>query len=270
MSVAIDVSLLERLEQEAVSRRAYDEASAISSTIDELRSMRAAQHELTERMNSHAAVRDYAAASAVQEELQQLEQGIGRLTNTIQAQYGELIAALPPQHAVPMGKPASSAPPMVMGRPMVNPVANPAIVIHPQPTAVREPLLAGNARDLQPIIVNGRSAPPGGIWSEESYTGLSTFCVGFLCTPLIMACPLDTRRVYIAPGGHRFPEVGNGYRNALVFLWLLSLILFVVLIAIRASNGTTQEYCSCCEYSSYYGDYRCGCGNSDIQCTPVG
>ena len=59
--------------------------------------------------------------------------------------------------------------------------------------------------------------------------------------------------MYIAQNGARFPECGNGYRNALVFLWLLSVIAIVIrfVILTQASGGDGGGgggICECCPY----------------------
>ena len=95
--------------------------------------------------------------------------------------------------AVPVGAAVATVP-VVPAQPLNNPVA---VVIREQPArrpAGREPLLATGTQGGGSLIINGVRAPPGGVWSEESYTGPATFCIGFLCSPLIMACPLDVRR----------------------------------------------------------------------------
>jgi hypothetical protein len=71
----------------------------------------------------------------------------------------------------------------------------------------------------------------------------------------------QSRRVYIAPNGRRYPECGNGWRNALVCLWLLSSMAIAVLFVYRMNQvgddggGGGGDTCSCCSYSSCPGSY---------------
>ena len=216
---------LKRLEDQAAAEKKYDEAAKIASAAQELRSMLEAQGELNQRVERHAAARnanhirahtiatvfinnalgtddtysapsplagEYAEASKAQQELQELEQGLQRLEKNIMADYGDR------QKALPVQQPANLQPAVLVGaavatRSLNNPVA---VVIPEQPgrqPAGREPLLATGTQGGGPLIINGVRAPPGGVWSQEKYTGPSTFCFGFLCSPLIMACPLDVR-----------------------------------------------------------------------------
>ena len=67
----------------------------------------------------------------------------------------------------------------------------------------------------------------------------------------------QTRKVYIAQNGARFPECGNGYRNALVFLWLLSVIAIVIRFVILTGGGGGGGgggICECCWYTYCPGD----------------
>ena len=60
-------------------------------------------------------------------------------------------------------------------------------------------------------------APPGGSWVEEKYAGKITWIVIVLTyiflllwyACLFLKCPLDARRVYLAPNGAKYDEMGT-------------------------------------------------------------
>jgi hypothetical protein len=52
-------------------------------------------------------------------------------------------------------------------------------------------------------------APPGGYWTEESYCGPASCCIGVFLLPCICCCPIDRRQVYISPDGRKFLATGE-------------------------------------------------------------
>uniref|UniRef100_A0A7S3AHK5 Uncharacterized protein n=1 Tax=Haptolina ericina TaxID=156174 RepID=A0A7S3AHK5_9EUKA len=244
---------LERLEAVFSQRQDYKGAQRLVETSSALRAKRAAATQAKERTDTHAQAREYDLAARAQVEESALAAELAAQEEEAMTQYGAALRSLPSSVAVePIPAVATLHVPNYSTS---TPVTQGVVVSNVQPVVMgsrqrdnRQPLLANGP------IVNGVQAPPGGIWTEEQYTGPCTFCFGFWISPLAMICPCDTRRVYVSPNGVRFPEVGNGWRNALIILWLINVVLFFILVINRASSSSSDGGVNICD-DTYGGDH---------------
>jgi len=269
---------LSSLEEAAASRADYAAAGKIKVASDKLAPQVAALQAATERVRRAAAARNYAEASRLEAERLSAETAVATQLKALQAEYGT--ALTPPGQGTstvtPTGIPAVPAVPTAQAVPSNVPVVATAVVMSgPALDGNREPLMR-NAPRGGPII-NGMQAPADGVWTTEQYVGGATFCLGILISPLVVFCPCDTREVYVAPNGRRYPTRGNGLRNLLLCIYLISICVtvawyIIVSVDMEETDDGGGGYTPCvvlyddCSSSTCCDSYVCKYDNYNHQC----
>jgi len=260
---------LSSLEEAAASRADYAAAGKIKDASDKLAPQVAVLQEATERVRQAAVARNYAEASTLERERLSAETAVATQLKALQAEYGT--ALMPPGQGTSI-----PAVPTAQVVPSNVPVVATAVVMPGRTLdGNREPLMR-NAPRGGPII-NGMQAPADGVWTTEQYVGGATFCLGILISPLVVFCPCDTREVYVAPNGRRYPTRGNGLRNLLLCIYLISICVtvawyIIVSVDMEETDDGGGGYTPCvglyddCSSSTCCDSYVCKYDNYNYQC----
>ena len=249
---------LRALERDAAAKRDYATAERVMNARDDLEAQSAALDNATRMVDELSAARRYAEASQAEQGRAQLEAEVEAAMKSIVLEWGRQLSAI---HASTSSTVVRS-PPQLSQAMTVEPlpavpvpaVPVPAVPVQPQVVVMgssldgdavrphrhvithgagREPLLASVTvphQSMAPVLVNGTQAPGGGTWTQEPYVGGVTFFLALFLSPFALCCPCDTRMVYIAPNGQRFPSRGNGLRDAVICIYVTSMVLCVVFI----------------------------------------
>jgi len=260
------------------TRGDYAQAGKLKDIRTELGAKDQALQAAAEKVQSLAAARMYSEAAIEEQVRADLEAEISAHMKSVRAEFGHQLDMLPPElpsHQSSQGGWATRNVQTVRAEPVLaEPVqAEPVRVGRPVPTgdSLHAPLMRNAGYREQSPVFNGYAAPPGGIWSTEQYIGPTTFCLGFCITPLVVCCPCDTRRVYVAPNGQRYSHEGNGWRTALIIIYVFAFIASLILGIVIVSNGGVFPWTPCVGDGEYCQDSTecCGammCNFNDNEC----